>query len=56
LCERCMNKGVVKPATLVHHKQSIRNGGAVYAMDNLMSVCIPCHDEIHRKQGDKWNR
>lgn len=54
LCERCNSKGYVVLATLVHHIQSINKGGSLLDVDNLMSVCSSCHDEIHREQGDKW--
>jgi len=54
LCERCESKGKVTAATLVHHRQSLSKGGSLADMDNLMSCCIKCHDEIHREQGDKW--
>jgi 5-methylcytosine-specific restriction protein A len=54
LCECCHGQGKITIATLVHHIVSIRDGGAVLDMSNLMSLCIRCHDSIHNKQGDKW--
>ena len=54
LCEQCINKGSIEPATLVHHILSLVKGGSLLDMDNLMSVCVKCHDEIHMQQGDKW--
>lgn len=54
ICERCRSQGRTVPATLVHHIVAIRKGGSVYNLENLMSVCVKCHDEIHMEQGDKW--
>ena len=54
LCQRCYESGQVMPAVLVHHIQSLSRGGKRLDFSNLMSLCIPCHDAIHREQGDKW--
>jgi len=54
LCERCRSRGRTVAAAMVHHIVAIRKGGAAYDVENLMSVCVGCHDEIHREQGDKW--
>jgi 5-methylcytosine-specific restriction protein A len=51
LCERCVIIGVVKGAVLVHHRdRNPRNN----LMDNLESLCDPCHDKEHQK--DVWRR
>lgn len=42
LCERCN-----RVATLVHHIKPISQGGERFLMDNLMSLCVECHGEIH---------
>jgi 5-methylcytosine-specific restriction protein A len=47
LCERCEDAGRVEVAAMVHHKQAIRQGGAVLNMENLQAVCRRCHDAIH---------
>ena len=31
----------------VHHVQPCRWGGAAFALENLRSVCQPCHDAVH---------
>ena len=57
ICEECLNKGKVTPATSVHHKQSpFKNGTANKQLfldyNNLMAICHECHAEIHnREQG-----
>lgn len=57
VCEECLNKGKVTPATSAHHKISpFKNGECNKALfldyNNLMAVCHECHSEIHnREQG-----
>lgn len=54
LCERCEGKGTVNTASEVHHKLPFDRGVTqeqidelAFDFDNLMSLCIPCHSEIH---------
>lgn len=51
LCERCLEMGIVRQMREVHHIIPIDierpNEGLIYGWDNLMSVCISCHKEIH---------
>jgi 5-methylcytosine-specific restriction protein A len=54
ICQRCESRGTIKPAKLVHHIVSLSKGGSLSDMNNLLSLCVKCHDEIHREQGDKW--
>jgi len=49
ICELCDSKGYLKPATLVHHICYLRHGGARLDMNNLMSLCIQCHGELHKR-------
>lgn len=57
VCEECLNKGRVTPATSVHHKNSpFKNGNCNKSLfldyNNLEAVCHECHSEIHnREQG-----
>jgi 5-methylcytosine-specific restriction protein A len=52
LCEECERQGRTTIATLVHHKISLRDGGERLCVMNLQSVCLKCHQEIHK--GDIW--
>ena len=55
LCEMCLQKGKTTPVEAVHHIDSpFREGlteeekwGLMLDIDNLMSVCVDCHLEIH---------
>jgi 5-methylcytosine-specific restriction protein A len=54
LCEMCEEAGITKLADLVHHIVRIRDGGDRLNKDNLMSLCIKCHDKVHNGEGHKW--
>lgn len=54
LCEHCLEKGIVTPATQVHHIWEISNGttveemkGIAYDPKNLQSLCETCHRQEH---------
>jgi len=50
-CEDCLGKGRHRVAELVHHRDGdSRNNTA----ENLASLCRPCHEELHREQGERW--
>jgi 5-methylcytosine-specific restriction endonuclease McrA len=49
LCEKHLPR--VVEADRVHH---IDGNSRNNAMDNLMSLCIPCHEKEHA--GDRWGR
>ena len=42
-CEKCEAKGIVTQAKEIDHIKPIRQGGEPLAMNNLMSMCTPCH-------------
>lgn len=52
LCERCMSKGIVTPAEVVHHKVPLTEDNAndtSVSLDwqNLQALCRKCHAEVH---------
>jgi 5-methylcytosine-specific restriction protein A len=51
VCEVCESEGRLTPATLVHHKKPIAEGGS-NRESNLMAICLPCHSRLHGRQGD----
>ena len=56
LCERCMERGEVKPANVVHHKvplspENMDDPAITLNPDNLMALCNDCHTEVHQELG-----
>ena len=52
LCERCLEKGIVKPGYIVHHiehltPENIDDPEVTLNFDNLEYVCKKCHDKEH---------
>ena len=57
LCEACKAKGMIVPATQVHHKtpitpDNLNDPRVTLNHDNLMALCDDCHQEQHRKK--RW--
>lgn len=53
LCERCLAIGIVKAGVIVHHKieltlENYTDPSIALSFDNLMLLCRPCHEQIHR--------
>jgi hypothetical protein len=60
LCESCLERGIYRPAEIVHHKihitpLNIDNPEITLDFDNLEAVCRQCHDEIHDNKGP-WEK
>lgn len=56
LCEVCKQKGIITPATEVHHATPVESVSGELAMRNLMflysnlqGLCHACHSDIHRQ-------
>ena len=52
LCERCLEKGVITPAEIVHHKipltdENVSDTSISLGWDNLQALCRQCHAEVH---------
>lgn len=57
LCEICMSRGLIEPATQVHHRihitpENLNDPNITLNHDNLMALCDECHREQHRTQ--RW--
>ena len=53
LCEKCKEQGRYILAMLVHHIRPLADGGT-HEESNLMSLCVSCHERIHRRgSGDR---
>jgi 5-methylcytosine-specific restriction protein A len=51
LCVVCKEQGRLTPATLVHHKRKLTDGGT-NDWANLQALCSECHSRLHAEQGD----
>ena len=52
LCERCLAKGLIVPAEIIHHKihlteENITDPSVALNFDNLEALCRVCHGEAH---------
>lgn len=55
LCEGCLEKGIYREATEVHHVLPLAEGGD-HRDENLRSLCKECHARTHAKRKDRWNK
>ena len=56
LCERCAEKGDVKPADVVHHvvpltERNVNDPDIALNPDRLLALCDDCHTEVHKELG-----
>ncbi len=52
LCEECLKKGLITPATIVHHRvhmnaKTITDPKLRSGLDNLEALCVNCHAAAH---------
>lgn len=52
LCERCLERGDIKPAKLVHHEiplnsENVDDPDISLNPDRLVALCSDCHTEVH---------
>lgn len=53
LCEKCLDDGIIKMATTVHHIKELKKHRELgLTIANLMSICNSCHNKIHRGKND----
>lgn len=55
LCERCLKRGLIVPADIVHHKiylteESYQDPSVALNFDNLEALCRDCHNKEHFKK------
>lgn len=54
LCAKCQELGDLTPATEVHHLRRVSEGGAMWDMSNLQSLCRVCHTrETNLEMGNR---
>ena len=52
LCERCLAKGLISPAEIVHHKEylteiTVNDPEKSLNFKNLEALCMKCHNNEH---------
>lgn len=60
LCERCLKKGLYRPAVIVHHKayitaENLHDAHIALDWNNLEALCRECHEEEHSKSGRRYS-
>ena len=58
LCERCLKKGIITPAEIVHHKEpltadNVQNLDIALGWCNLQALCRQCHSDVHEELNGK---
>lgn len=58
LCERCLKKGYIVPATQVHHKirlnaNNVNDTKISLSYDNLEALCDNCHEREHEQDAQQ---
>lgn len=57
LCQNCESRGLIEPATQVHHRkpitpENVDDPRITLNHDNLMALCERCHSEQHHTK--RW--
>lgn len=65
LCERCMKRGIIATADVVHHRvplteETVNDINLSLNWDNLQALCRKCHGEVHadierRRKNRRYN-
>lgn len=51
LCQECLKRGDITPASTVHHIKPLRiDRGEALKLENLETVCTACHNSLHRER------
>lgn len=56
VCELCIQYGVVTEATVADHIIEVKDGGEIWNIDNLQSVCVACHNRKTGQEKRKRNK
>ncbi|WP_338131626.1 HNH endonuclease signature motif containing protein [Amphibacillus jilinensis] len=52
LCQVCLRADEPVPADTVHHIVHLKDNPSLALVDtNLISVCFPCHNDLHPEKG-----
>jgi len=56
LCEHCERYGIIKPGNTIDHIIEVEDGGEVWEMSNLATLCHSCHNTKTGKEATKRSR
>lgn len=57
LCRRCKKRNLLIPATMVHHIKPLEDYPELaLELDNLISLCNDCHEQITNRWAKKKQR
>ena len=48
----CCDCGATEPLH-VHHRRPVAAGGPAYVLENLVTLCAPCHRKRHRRMDER---
>lgn len=52
LCQKCLKQGKITTADMVHHIEDLQDAPEkALDLDNLVSLCNPCHNKEHPEKG-----
>ena len=60
LCERCLKRGLISPATVVHHRiymndETIKDPALRTGWKNLEALCWSCHELEHKGKQRRYD-
>lgn len=57
LCIECKKRGIITPATTVHHIEPLRvDDSRALQLSNLETVCGACHNRLHRERSQSLKK
>ena len=57
LCQECKKKGIITPASTVHHIKPLRlDDSRALQLSNLETVCGACHNKLHRERSQSLKK
>ena len=59
MCERCLQRGIITPGVIVHHKihltpENIMNPSVTLNPANLQLLCRDCHADMHKGTNERY--
>lgn len=51
-CTKCSKRGVISSDLHVHHPNPLYKGGE-HSIDNMITLCVPCHKKEHKVRVDR---